>query len=222
MIDVNQLFYGRKADKKALTVFGFERTGEEYKFSQPIADGQFLLTVTVKGDKVSAEVYDVEADSPYFLHAVEGAAGTFVGEVRAEYDAVLTRISERCFTAAEAYREKTTKAVMNYAKTKYGTPPEFLWHDENSIMRRRDNQKWYLLVMIVERSKLGLDGEGKIEICDLRAPKDEIPELLDGINYLPAYHMNKKSWFTVPLDGRVSAEVLCALVDMSYGLAKGK
>ena len=113
-------------------------------------------------------------------------------------------------------------AVVKYAERKYGTRLEFLWNDDNSVMRRRDNAKWYLAILPVQRNKIGLDGEGKIEIIDLRAPKEELPKLLDGVNYLPAYHMNKKSWFTIPLDGRVSAEIIFALIDMSYELAKKK
>ena len=222
MIDVKQLFYGRKANKIALAEFGFEKSGSEYKYRKDILQGQFQLTVTVNGDEVTASVYDLEADCPYFLYAVEGAEGTFVGEVRSAYDEVLEAVSEKCFSRAEVYREKTTMAVIKYCGKKYGTQPEFLWHDENSVMRRKDNGKWYLAILNVQRNKIGLDGEGKIEITDLRAPKQEIPKLLDGVNYLPAYHMNKKSWFTIPLDGRVSAEVVCALVDMSYELASGK
>ena len=222
MSGIKQLFYGRKANKKALEEFGFAKFGSAYKYSQPILDGQFRLNVTVDGESVTAQVYDNEAESEYFLHTVEGAEGAFVGEVRAQYESELDRISEKCFSRAEIYREKTTKGVLKYAKSKYGTPSEYLWDDENSIMRRKDNGKWYILVMIVDKKKLGLEGEGKIEIIDLRGVKEDIPGLIDGVNYLPAYHMNKKSWFTVPLDGRVSAEILCALVDMSYELAGGK
>ena len=222
MIDIKQLFYGRKANKKALAEFGFEKSGNVFKYSKEILQGQFLLTVTVENDEVKAEVYDTEADCPYYLYAVEGAEGTFVGEVRSAYDSVLTAVSEKCFSRAEVYREKTTMAVVKYAERKYGTRLEFLWHDENSVMRRKDNAKWYLAILPVQRNKIGLDGEGKIEIIDLRAPKQELPKLLDGVNYLPAYHMNKKSWFTIPLDGRVSAEIIYALIDMSYELASGK
>ncbi len=222
MTDIKQLFYGRKANKKALAEFGFTKSGNAFKYSESILNGQFKLNISVENDAVTAEVYDVEAECPYYLFAVEGAEGTFVGEVRAEYDRVLNEISEQCFSKAEVYREKTTMAVVKYAQSKYGTPLEFLWQDENSVMRRRDNAKWYLAILPVRRNKIGLEGEGKIEIIDLRAPKEEIPSLIDGVNYLPAYHMNKKSWLTIPLDGRVSAEIICAFIDMSYELAKKK
>ena len=222
MIDIKQLFYGREADKKALERFGFEKSGGAYKYSKPILGGQFELTVTVEGSDVIAKVYDNEAESEYFLHTVEGAEGAFVGEVRSQYESVLNGISEKCFSRAEIYRERTTAAALKYAKSKYGTPSEYLWDDENSVMRRKDNRKWYLIVMVVDKCRVGLEGEGKIEIMDLRGVREDIPKLIDGVNYLPAYHMNKRSWFTVPLDGRVSAEIICALIDMSYELAADK
>ncbi|MDE7087180.1 MAG: MmcQ/YjbR family DNA-binding protein [Clostridia bacterium] len=223
MLDIKQLFYGRKAEIKALKEYGFAPAdGGGYICRKDIVDGQFYLEVTVKDGEVKATVYDKEAECPYYLFAVEGAEGAFVGEVRSEYERVLNEISDRCFSAAEVYREGTAKKVINYARKKYRTDLEFLWHDETAVMRRRDNGKWYLLLMQVKREKLGLDGEGVIEITDLRAPAEEIKKLIDGVNYLPAYHMNKKSWITVPLDGRVNAEIICAMVDMSYEIAKGK
>ena len=34
--------------------------------------------------------------------------------------------------------------------------------------------------------------------------------------------MNKKHWITLPLDGTLPAEEICAMLDTSYALAKGK
>ncbi|MCM1438312.1 MAG: MmcQ/YjbR family DNA-binding protein [Roseburia sp.] len=222
MLDIKELFYGRKVVKKALSEYGFKETDAGFIYHEKLLGGQFYIKVTVAGDKVEAEVFDSDTDEKYYLFAVGDASGTFVGEVRAEYERVLGDVSDKCFTAAEVYREGTTKAVIKYAKNKYRTPLEFLWHDENSVMRRKDNRKWYFAILPVRREKVGLEGEGRIELIDLRAPSAEIAKLIDGVNYLPAYHMNKKNWLSVPLDGRVPAEVICALIDISYELAKGK
>ena len=223
MLDIKQLFYGRKAVINALKEYGFAPAEDGgYVCRKDVVDGQFYLEVTVKDGEVKATVYDKEAECPYYLFAVEGAEGAFVGEVRSEYERILNEISDKCFSAAEVYRERTAKKVINYARKKYRTELEFLWHDENAIMRRRDNGKWYFVLLQVKPERLGLDGDRVVEIIDLRAPAEEIKKLVDGVNYLPAYHMNKKSWITVPLDGRVNAEIICAMVDMSYEIAKGK
>lgn len=41
----------------------------------------------------------------------------------------------------------------------------------------------------------------------------------DGERFFPGYHMNKKHWFTVLLDGSVPDDEICRLLDESYVLA---
>ncbi|MDE6373640.1 MAG: MmcQ/YjbR family DNA-binding protein, partial [Clostridia bacterium] len=200
MLDEKALFYGRKADKSALIDYGFACADGAHIYREDILDGQFKVEVTVRGDDVSATVTDKETDGPYFLFRVEGAEGAFVGAVRAEYERILNSISDRCFSAPEAFREATANSVIKYAGEKYGSPLEFLWQDENAVMRRKDNRKWYAAFLKVKAERLGFGNGGTVEIIDLRVPKGEAERLADGVNYLPAYHMNKKSWITIPLD----------------------
>lgn len=221
MLDENALFYGRKADKNAMLKFGFKSDGCGYTYCEDILNGQFKVEVNVRENEVTATVTDNETDSPYYLFRVAGAEGAFVGEVRSEYERILNEISDGCFSVPETFRETVAKAVIDYAAEKYGTPLEFLWHDENAVMRRADNRKWYAAYLKVKAERLGLEG-GVMEIIDLRAPAERITEITDGVNYLPAYHMNKKNWITIPLDGRVDAETIRSFVDVSYELAKGK
>ncbi|MFI2795826.1 MmcQ/YjbR family DNA-binding protein [Haloferula sp. A504] len=44
----------------------------------------------------------------------------------------------------------------------------------------------------------------------------ELREEFDGI--IPGYHMNKKHWNTVTLDGSIPAELMAGLIDHSYEL----
>jgi predicted DNA-binding protein (MmcQ/YjbR family) len=223
MLNITQLFKGRKKKISALKTYGFKARKGGYYYAESILDGQFEVRVTVADDNVSAEVYDVFAECNYYLHTVEDASGGFVGSVRAEYERILQDISDKCFEKAVPYAGEITRQIMAYAKATYGGKPEYLWEDDDSaIIRRKDNKKWYALFMKIEKSKLGIEGDGKIEILDIRAPKEEIARLVDKKNYFGGWHMNKKSWITVPLDGRVNTEVICWLVDISYELAKGK
>ena len=49
---------------------------------------------------------------------------------------------------------------------------------------------------------------------------EEIEKLIDNKRYFPAYHMNKKYWCTICLDGTVELEEIYKLIDISYELAK--
>ncbi len=207
-----------------LTLFGFEKQGENYVYSAPICDGQFNLSVTVNGrGEVSSKTIDATTGDEYTLHLVESAEGAFVGEVRSCYEAVLLEISEKCFER-NVFKEDCSHAVLDYVRGKYGDELQFLWENlsDSAILRRKDNDKWYAVFMIVERRKLGLDEDGKAEVIDLRADTEVVEREVDGKFYFPAYHMNKKHWLTVCLDGSVAADKICAMIDESYALAGNK
>ncbi len=45
---------------------------------------------------------------------------------------------------------------------------------------------------------------------------------VDNHKYFPGYHMNKKHWYTICLDGSVEPVELYQRLDLSYKLAKKK
>ncbi len=55
--------------------------------------------------------------------------------------------------------------------------------------------------------------------CD-PAKAEELREAHDCV--LPGYHMNKKHWNTIKVDGTVSTKFLKEWIDHSYELVKGK
>ena len=109
--------------------------------------------------------------------------------------------------------------LIEHIKTKYKTEPEYPWrsYPEYAVFRHGDNNKWFALVMDVRQNKLGLSGSGYIPVVNLKVDDLFFRDILikeDGI--MPAYHMNKLHWITVFLDGTVSFEKVCDLLDMSY------
>ena len=74
--------------------------------------------------------------------------------------------------------------------------------------------------MRISRRKLGMDMDGHVEILDVRMHPEELEKLLDGHKYFPGYHMNKKHWCTICLDGTVPLEEICRRIDESFRLAK--
>ena len=118
----------------------------------------------------------------------------------------------------------TRDTVYEYAENQYGSLPEHLWKifPLYSVFRRADNKKWYAIVMNIQRNKLGLDGEEYVDILDVKCSPAVRDELLKQPGFLPAYHLSKKTWITVLLDGTADTDTVLRLIDESYEIARGK
>lgn len=116
----------------------------------------------------------------------------------------------------------TRQQIFTYAKTKYGTEPDYSWSDTNAVLRHRDNRKWYGLVMEVGREKLGLPGDGLVDVLNVKCDPVLGSFLRTQEGFHPAYHMNKEQWLTIRLDGSVSEKEIKHLLDLSYDLTAAK
>jgi len=112
--------------------------------------------------------------------------------------------------------------IFEYVKKQYGTLPEYLWSSSpDSAVLRHKNGKWYAVIMNVEKSKLGLDENGTVEIMDVKCDPEMAGIIIQTYGFLPGYHMNKQHWITVLLDGTVGESKILDFLDMSYDLIDG-
>ncbi|MCI8608109.1 MAG: hypothetical protein HFE73_00525 [Firmicutes bacterium] len=194
---------------------------KQYKYSTAILENRFLLSVSIdENDQVQTTLTERETGEPYELYRT-AASGTFVGQVREAIQEVLQDISEKCYELA-VFKEAQPLMLIDYVRRRYGDELEFLWErfPDNAIWRRRDNQKWYAAILTVKKSKLGLASEETAEVIDLRLEPESITNLIDNERYFPGWHMNKRHWYTMLLDGSVPLEELCRRIDDSYRIAK--
>ena len=220
---LQQILSDRRADPEKLKTYGFRETDGAYLYEQPLLSGAFTLRVRVCADGADACLIDAATDEPYTLFLVEDAQGSFIGEVRAAYCDALSAVAEACF-AKTVFQSGYSERVIEHVRNAYGDELEFLWEKspKNAILRREDNRKWYAALLTISKSKLGAFPDEEIEVLDLRAAPEAIPDMVDGKRVFAGYHMNKKHWITLPLDGTLPAEEICAMLDTSYALAKGK
>lgn len=219
---IEEVLKNRKLNIDKLSAFGFDQSRDGYDYCRDFADGQMKLTVKVTCDgRLWTEVTDIDAGEEYVLHRVAGAIGSFVGQVKTEYEMILEEISANCFDV-EVFKGNQAKAVIAYVRDTYGDELEYLWQKfpDNAVVRRKDNKKWYAAILTVSRRKLGFDSDEMVEILDLRINPEEMKSTVDNIRYFPGYHMNKKHWITVCLDGTISTQEIFARIDNSYVLAK--
>lgn len=80
--------------------------------------------------------------------------------------------------------------------------------------------KWYAVLMDVPRKKVGLEGEGELDLLNVKARPAQVAALLDEKGFLPAYHMNKVHWISIRLDGTVPLKKIGELLDASYALTR--
>ena len=114
------------------------------------------------------------------------------------------------------------KEIFEYVKKQYGTIPEYLWSSSPDIaVLRHQNGKWYAVIMNVEKSKLGLNGDGTVEIIDVKCDPEMTGMIIQTYGFLPGYHMNKQHWITILLDGTVGESKILDFLDMSYDLIDG-
>ena len=207
-----------KVDFPRLESYGFVRCGSSYVYEKELSVGQLLMRVEVseEGDITSGVTDD--SGEEYVLHLVDTAVGAFVGKVREEYGQVMDDIIKHC-CHRDVYKQSQTNEVIAALCSRYGTVPEFPWDDENSIMRRSDNGKWYAVFLKVGGEKIGLDDD-IVEITNFKMRPEDVERLVDGKRYFPAYHMNKKHWVTVCLDGRVPTEEILEKIIATYNLVK--
>ena len=218
---LEQIFKHYKPNFAKLQKFGFVPSGDGYTYKTAIMNGGFALHIKITAGDIDTQVIDLATDDPYTLFLVEGAVGGFVGAVRTDYETVMTEIAQKCYDKC-IFKSDYAQKLIEYVSDTYGDELEFLWEKfpDNAVWRRKDNQKWYGALLTVKKDKLGLPSDERVEIIDLRAATEDIDNLVDNARFFRGYHMNKKHWITICLDGSVPLSEIQSMLDASYELAR--
>lgn len=108
--------------------------------------------------------------------------------------------------------------LEKYIAKAYNVEADYPWEKSPSykVFRHSDNKKWFALVMDIPKDRLGLMEAGMIDVVNLKCDSVMIGSLCSEQGIFPAYHMSKKCWISVALDGSISDEKVKMLLDMSF------
>ncbi len=109
--------------------------------------------------------------------------------------------------------------LISYIDETYSAQPEHLWrrYPDYVVFRHADNSKWFGLIMDVDRKKLGLEGEGRVDILNLKMSDPMFVDILvQSPGILRGYHIQRGSWISVLLDGTVPFDEVTNLLEMSF------
>ena len=222
MREIKDFIKNKKINFKKLKEFGFELIDNSYYYHTSLLKNQFKMSVKINIDNsIFTEIIDTETNEPYVLHLLEIKRSGYSEKIYKAYSEILEKVKKVCFED-EIFKANYTKEIVAYVKNKYGDELEFLWEKspKNAVVRRKSSNKWYAVILTIPKRKIGLESDEFIEVINLHNIPKEIEKLIDYKRYFPAYHMNKKHWCTICLDGTVELKEIYKLIDISYELAK--
>ncbi len=112
--------------------------------------------------------------------------------------------------------------VISHIEETYPSFAEYLFEStDTAVFRKGAKKKWFAVVMHISRKTLGIESDEKIDVLNVKLNPDDIALLIDQKGYFPAYHMNKKHWCTIVLDGTLNIDEICYRIEQSYYLVKG-
>ena len=114
--------------------------------------------------------------------------------------------------------------LATYIKEFYNIDYDCPFEDELDAwcFRHPDNKKWFALVMRIKKSKLGIDSEQYIDVVNMKCAPEIMDDLWHENGVYPAYHMSKKHWLTLALDGTCSDETVKFVTTVSFELTRKK
>lgn len=213
--DIFKTYY---PDYGKLVQFGFTRIDNIYLLKKQLLNGTFFVEINIsKDNQIMGTVYDKETGDEFLPLRVPTAQGAFVGKVRQEYINILREIRDNCFKK-EYFVSSQGNRIANLIIKKYGDTPAFMWKKfpTYGVFKNRKNNKWYGIIMYIEKSKLDENSSDKVEIINVKVNKDSINQLLTINGVFPAWHMNKKHWISVVLDDTLTDKDIMTYIEESH------
>lgn len=212
-----EIFKRTKLNIDTLIPYGFMKNGNVYKYSKNFMDSFRADIVIDEEGMVTGKVYDLNVDEEYINFRIESQVGQFVNSVREEYRNILEDIRKNCFGKMYFITEQANR-VTNKIMEIYHNEPEFAWDKfpGYGIFRNPNNEKWYGLILNIDKSKIDKNSTGEVEVINVKLEEEKIPDLLKKKGFYPSYHMNKKNWVTIILDDTISDDEIMECVRISH------
>lgn len=196
-----------------LVDYGFIKDGNKYLYSKNILDDTFKVIITIEDNKLSGKVIELDFNEEYNNFRLE-STGEFNTKIKEEYISILNEIKNNCYTE-KYFNSNQANRITKLIFDKYQDNPVFPWHDDNGVFKNPRNDKWYGLIMNINKNKLD-DDDKEVNIINVKLDEKEILKLLEHNGYYKAYHMNKKNWITIILDDTLQDEEIMNLIIKSH------
>lgn len=202
------------------------RRFEESPYAYPVMlmKGEFSLKVTLIDDETFGTIVtDTETGEEYTLHKASDAQGEFVVQLREQYRSALRDAAAACGISPPKTGPLPAD-IVPLIRREFGDEPDrvFADHPEYAVWRVPESGKWYAISLGTTLDKLGIPSKDPAELLNVKVPPDLIEELIDNVHIFRAWHMNKKHWISILIDGTFPQKRIIELVGNSLELVRAK
>ncbi len=207
-----EIFNKYKVNLDKLIKYGFTKEKKYYKYSKHIINNKFIVNIFYN-DKIYGNIYDVNLNEEYVNYRIKDMVGEYVSTIREEYKNILLDIRENCFTK-DYFLSDQANRITNKLRKIYGDLPDYPWQDSNGVFR--NNNKWYALIMEINKKKLDKKRNILVNILNVKLESKKVDKLIDNKSYFRSYHMNKNNWITILLDESLDDNTIIDLIKISH------
>ena len=222
-----EIFKSYTVIKDKLIEYGFDCFNDIYTYSIDFYNDEFkaLITIDDKGD-VNGKVIEKAFNEEFIQLRVESFHGGFVGEVKEAYKEILIDIRNKCFKK-EVFISNQANRLAKLIYNRYHELPDFPFESDKisnyGVFRYHGNNKWYGLIMNVNKSVFGgPNKEEFVDVINVRIDETRRDEILKENCIYPSYHMNKQKWVSILLDESLNDEEIMEYIDWSRNFMIGK
>jgi predicted DNA-binding protein (MmcQ/YjbR family) len=216
-----ELFFSYRVIKDKLLYYGFTCFSNVYTYAKDFMNDEFQALIIIdEHDEIDGKVVEKAFDEEYHQIENESFRGGFVGAVREAYQEILLDIRDKCFKK-EIFISDQANRLAKLIKERYDESPDFPFADPHiknyGVFRYRGNDKWYGLVMNINKSVFIKDKNDEyIDVINVRIDENKREEIINYQSIFPSYHMNKQKWIAIMLDGSVDLQQVCRMIDASF------
>lgn len=217
-----EIYANYTADEGKLRAYGFAPRDGKLAYARTIPGEDLEIVVEYDG-ALRGRIVDLAAGGEYTNFRLDGATG-YSAEIRQQFTDLLLDIRRKC-CRNRYFRSEQARRIGDFILDTYGSEPEFLWPNIPSYaaFRRKDGGKWFAFIGRVPLFKLDPSFASHEEVEVLNVKADGVDGLLAQKGYFPAFHMNKKHWVSILLDGGLAdAEIRGRIADSYESLKGGK
>ncbi len=111
-----------------------------------------------------------------------------------------------------------TQTLIEALRDGYRFIEERPWakYPEYITLKDTETRKWFAAFLRTSGKNLGLSTADIIPLVNVKADPEAVGLITKADGILPAYHMNKKHWISIRLDGTVEIENILPLIESSY------